>query len=140
MARVQLTLPQSFVFSTLIPVRVGDLNYGGHVGNDAILSIMHEARMQFLKHYQCTELDLFGVSLIQSDTVIVYKSESFYGDILLCEVTPTEFTRAGFDLYYRISHSDKGYDIAYAKTGMVCFDYKNRKVSAVPESFKQLFK
>jgi acyl-CoA thioesterase FadM len=140
MSRIQLVLPQTFVFSTQIPVRVTDLNYGAHVGNDAILSMMHEARMQFLKHYNCSELDLFGVSLIQSDTAIIYKAESFYGDILKFEVTPSEFTRAGFDLYYRITHAIKDYDIAHAKTGMVCFDYKNRKVTAVPDAFYQIFK
>ena len=71
---------------------------------------------------------------------MVYKSESFYGDVIRCEVMPAEFTRAGFDLYYRLSHAEKMHDIAHAKTGMVCFDYQNRKVVPVPEAFIQLFK
>jgi acyl-CoA thioesterase FadM len=48
MARIKLTLPSAFGFKTQIPVRIQDLNYGNHVSNDAILSIMHEARMQYL--------------------------------------------------------------------------------------------
>lgn len=139
MARIKLELPSYFVFSTLIPIRITDLNYGAHVGNDAILSLMHEARVQFLKHYGGSELDLFGASLIQADTAIVYKAESFYGDTLQCEVTPADFTRVGFDLYYRFTHAEKKHEIAIAKTGMICFDYKNRKVMPVPDAFLHLF-
>ena len=49
MARIKLTLPERFLFSASIPVRITDLNYGAHVGNDTILSLMHEARVQFLR-------------------------------------------------------------------------------------------
>jgi acyl-CoA thioesterase FadM len=139
MARIKLELPETFVFSTLIPIRITDLNYGAHVGNDAILSLMHEARVQFLKQYHCTELNLFGASLIQADTAIIYKAESFYGDVLKCEVSPAEFSRVGFDLYYRFTHAEKHYEIAVAKTGMICFDYQSRKVLAVPQEFVNLF-
>jgi acyl-CoA thioesterase FadM len=59
MARIKLQLPQQFIFSTLIPVRITDINYGNHVGNDAILSLLHEARMQFLNKAGYTELE-FG--------------------------------------------------------------------------------
>ena len=49
MARVKLQLPANFLFSTEIPIRISDINYGGHLGNDAVLSIVHEARIQFLQ-------------------------------------------------------------------------------------------
>ena len=49
MARIKIELPDNFPFTTSIPVRITDINYGGHVGNDTVLSIIHEARMQFLK-------------------------------------------------------------------------------------------
>ena len=139
MPRIKIELPEKFSFKTEIPVRISDINYGGHLGNDAILTIMHEARMQFLKSINCTELDLFGVSVIQADTAIVYKSEGFYGDILVCEVTPGDFSRAGFDLYYRFTNKTTGKEIAHAKTGMMCFDYDERKVVSVPQEFVKLF-
>jgi acyl-CoA thioesterase FadM len=131
-------MPERYAFSTLIPVRIYDVNYGNHLGNDAIVSIMQEARLQFLKSIGCSELDLFGASLIQADTAVVYKSEGFYGDVLTVEVQPAEFSRAGFDLYYRIrNQNDK--PVAHAKTGMVCFDYNARKIVPVPERFSSLF-
>ncbi|WP_255669390.1 hypothetical protein [Myroides oncorhynchi] len=43
MARVKLNLPTEFIFETKIPVRITDLNYGNHLGNDKLLSISHAA-------------------------------------------------------------------------------------------------
>jgi len=138
MARVQLSMPERFAFSTQIPVRIYDVNYGNHLGNDAVVSIMQEARLQFLKSIGCSELDLFGASLIQADTAVVYKAEGFYGDVLTVRVQPTDFTRAGFDLYYLVVNQNEKV-IAQARTGMVCFDYNARKIVAVPERFVELF-
>ena len=50
MARIKIDLPGKFVFSTKIPVRITDINFGGHVGNDTILSIVHETSAQFFKN------------------------------------------------------------------------------------------
>ena len=140
MARIKLTLPPTFSFSTQIPVRITDVNYGGHVGNDAILGLLHEIRMQFLKHYDYTEMDFSGVSLIMSDVAIEFKSELFYGDIITAYATATELSRVGFDLYYKLikTTGDKEIVIALAKTGMVCFDYATKKVTAVPENAKRI--
>lgn len=138
MARVTIEMPEHFFFHAMIPVRIGDINYGNHLGNDAVLSIMHEARIQFLSSIGCTETNIFGAALIQADTAIIYKSESFYGDVLTVHITPGDFTRAGFDLYYLIMNQS-GKVVATAKTGMVCFDYSQRKIMQVPEDFKKLF-
>ena len=47
MARIKVELPELFTFNTTIPIRITDLNYGNHVGNDTILSMIHEACVQF---------------------------------------------------------------------------------------------
>ncbi len=79
MPRIKLELPSAFSFSTKIPVRITDLNYGGHVGNDTILTFIHEARIQFLKNAGYSELDFAGVGMIMSDVMIEFKNELFYG-------------------------------------------------------------
>lgn len=139
MARVKIEMPSSYRFSCTIPVRIGDVNYGGHVGNDAIVSILHESRLQFLASIGCTELDAYGTAMIMSDLAVLYKGEGFYGDQLTVEVTPEELTSAGFDLFYRISTERDGKKIilAEAKTGMICFNYEQRKVARLPEALKQ---
>ena len=135
MPRTKLVLPEHFSFTTEIPVRITDLNYGGHVGNDSILSILHESREQFLRSHDYREMDLAGVGLIMSDVTIEFKNELFYGDILRASVTASEFYRVGFDLYYKLEKkvADKWVTVSTARTGMVCYDYKLKKLVAVPK-------
>ncbi|MGZ5191951.1 MAG: acyl-CoA thioesterase, partial [Flavisolibacter sp.] len=120
MSRIKIKLPPSFPFSTSIQIRITDLNYGGHVGNDTILSLVHEARMQFLKYYGYSELDIKGVGMIMIDAGIEFKAELFYGDEISVSVCANDFTRVGFDMYYKIMRSETL--IAIAKTAMVCYN------------------
>ena len=140
MSRIKITLPDTFPFSTHIPVRITDVNYGGHVGNDAILSLIHEARMQFLKHFQLEELDFAGVGLIMSDVAIEFKSELFYGDHLIAYVAAGDFSRVSFTIYYKLVKTDGETEITFAtaKTGMVCYNYALKKVTTIPEAARQL--
>ena len=129
--RIQLQLPEIFSFSTSIPVRITDLNYGAHVGNDAILSMVHEARVQYLRSLGYSELNLEGAGLIMADAALVYKGESFYGDVLTVLVAPADLNKYGFDLMYLFKNQE-GKEIARAKTGMMCFNYETRKLMGLP--------
>lgn len=139
MARIKLELPPESGFIAQIPVRIQDVNYGGHVGNDALVSVLHESRLQFLNSRAYRELDNEdGTSLIMSDVVMIYKGEAFHGDIFKVSVTPADFTPFGFDLYYRITaqRAEQTVLIAEAKTGMLCFDYSQRKLSKLTPAMK----
>lgn len=140
MARIKLTIPPDIIGTVTIPVRITDINYGNHLGNDALVSIIHEARVQWLKANNYSEIDIEGTGLIMGDLAVEYTSESFYGDVLEISIAAAEITRVGFELYYRIetNRNDKKIVIAKAKTGMICYDYTAKKVSAVPEKFKAL--
>jgi YbgC/YbaW family acyl-CoA thioester hydrolase len=139
MARIKIDLPEKFSFTTSIPVRITDINYGGHVGNDTILSLIHEARMQFLKSYGYEELKFEGAGMIMADAGIEFKNELFYGDVVIASVTITEFSKVSFDIYYKLEKEVAGKKtlVAMAKTGMVCYDYKNKKIVAVPDKAKR---
>lgn len=135
MSRLKIELPDAFPFSTKIPVRIGDINYGGHLGNDALLSILQESRVQMLRQHGWNELDVDGVGLIMTDAAIVYKSEAFYGDVLTIEIAVTDFTSAGCDVVYRVTNTTTGRLVAQAKTGIAFFDYSSRKIAAIPARF-----
>lgn len=140
MARIKIDLPAAFPFTIQIPVRIQDVNYGGHVGNDAILSIMHESRIQFLNSIGCKELDHeAGTGLIMADVAVAYKGEGFHGDIFDVAVAAGEFSAFGFEFFYNITTHRNGQTItiATAKTGMVYFDYKARKVAKLPAEMKE---
>ena len=136
MPRIKIEIPEKFLFKAEISVRISDINYGGHLGNDSLLSIIHEARVRFLKHFGYSEKDVEGIGIIMNDAAIQYKAESFYGDELLIEVGVIDFSKIGCDIVYRITNSDNKKEIALAKTGIVFFDYENKKVAPLPEKFK----
>ena len=139
MPRVILELPEQFIFSTDIAVRISDINYGGHLGHDSLISLMHEARVRFLKTYSFAESDIDGFGLIMTDLVILYKAEVFYGDTLTIKVAVHDFTKYGCDFFYRVLNREQKRDVAHAKTGIVFFDYAKRKIVGVPTSFKAAF-
>ena len=140
MARIKVELPATFSFSTSIPIRITDLNYGGHVGNDTILSLIHEGRVQYLQQFGLEELKFAGVGLIMSDVAIEFKNECFHGDVVQVWVTASDFTKVSFDVYYKLekTNGDTIEPVAFAKTGMICFDYPKKKVVAIPEGVKDL--
>ncbi len=139
MPRIKIELPADFSFSATIPVRITDINYGGHAGNDTILSLIHEARVQFLTQYNYSEINCGGVGLIMSDVGIEFKNEVFYGDTISVSVKATEFSKVTFEIYYKLEKVNDGKNIvvAVAKTGMVCFDYTNKKVAVIPKDVKE---
>lgn len=134
MERIKVSLPDHFGFSAVIPIRITDLNYGGHVGNDVFLSLVHEARQQFLHHHGYSELSFAGTSLIMADAAIEFKRELVYGDQVKVSVAASGFDKLGFDLYYllEIKAGDQWALAAKVKTGMLCFDYAAKKKVAVP--------
>ncbi len=140
MARIKIDIPEQVIGTFTIPIRIADINYGNHVGNDAFVSIIHEARMQWLQQYRYTELKIEGIGLIMSDLAIEFKNESFYGDVVEVKLGAGEISRVGFELYYQLFTKRNNEDIllANAKTGMVCYDYYAKKVAAIPEKLKAI--
>ena len=133
MPRVKVALPDTFSCTTEIPVRITDLNYGGHLGNDALLGLLHEARIQFLR-----SLGLRGdydpitkLGFIMVDVAVEYKGEAFHGDVLRFAMAAADANKYGFDVVYHV-HNQDGKEIARAKTGMLCFDYNVRQLRLLP--------
>lgn len=139
MAKLIIEQPSKIHFTATIAVRITDLNYGGHVGNDTTLSIIHEARMQFLNHYGYSEMDVDGAGIIMRDSSVIYKAEIFYPQQLKVDVGVTEMGRSGFSLLYRITDANTDKEMARARTTLIFFDYNKRKPTRTPEKFKLLF-
>ncbi|MGA9539404.1 MAG: thioesterase family protein [Desulfobacterales bacterium] len=140
MARIELNLPDNFSFSTDVRVRISDINYGNHLGNDALLSLVHEARLQFLQSRGFSELDIDGCGLILTDAVIVYKSQGFHGDLLTILAAVDDFNKYGCDFFFKVIQKNSGKEVARAKTGIVFFDYNRQKMVPVPSAFLDAFR
>lgn len=139
MARIELTLPKDFSFSTDLRVRISDINYGNHLGNDALLALVHEARLQFLQSRGFSEMNIGGCGLILTDAVIVYKSQGFHGDLLTIFTVAGDVTKYGCDFFYKVIQKESGKEVARAKTGVVFFDYPRQKMVPVPTAFLDAF-
>ena len=137
MARVKFNLQGREVYKTTIRVRVDDVNYGGHLGNDSVLTLCHEARIGFLNETGHSEANLYGRSIIMTDAMVLYKAEGNLGDKLDITLYLDDVGRYGFDLYYALK--GQGKEIARVKTGIAFFDYDRGKIAACPDEFSQKY-
>lgn len=136
MSRIKLEIPEIKVFETDLTIRISDINYGNHLGNDSVLSLMHEARYSFYKSLGYpNELNIDGIGTIQVDTAIQYKGEGFHGDQVLIEIFLGDTTPKSMDLYYKLT--SEGRILALGKTGIAFYNYSEKKVSNMPVSIQK---
>lgn len=136
MARIQIQLPQQFPFSTDITLYQSHINYGGHLDNALLLTLVSEARVRFLKSLGYTELDVEGVGIVVSDAALQYRSEAFYSEVMVLHMGAADLGPKGFDMVWSMNDRSTGREVARGKTGIVFFDYKTRKVVAMPDAFR----
>lgn len=140
MARIRLSFPDEvFSFSTEMPVRITDINGANHLGNDALISMLSEARAQFLVSHGIQEADREGTGIIVTDLATMYQSESFFPEMLKFEVGLMDFNRYGGDFVFRVSKAESGQPVALAKYGFVFFNYLRKQVVPIPEDFRARF-
>ena len=139
MARAKIELPEKFIFSTEIEIRITDINYGGHLGNDSLLAILQEARLQFLRHYGFTEKNVTGCGIIMADAVIIYKSQAYYGEVLKIELNLADFSKHACDIINQVSKKSDGKEVARAKTRIAFFDYQQNRTVYIPQTFLAIF-
>lgn len=127
MARVVIDLPKTFPFSTELDVRIQHINRGNHVGNDAMIAFLNEARLRYMPE-QINTLRDSHIWMINADLAVIYKSEAFYGEVLKVEVVADEFHKYGFDLFFRVTEKKTGREVVHAKMAMLLFDSSTRKL------------
>lgn len=136
MTKVDIEIIDPIIYSTEVPVRVSDLNYGNHLGHDSVLTLMQEARVNFYRAagFQ-NELSFEGtVGQIIANATLQYRSEAFLGDVLVINISVSNVTKVGFDMLYQLVNKISGKEVARGRTGVYCFDYEKRRVASIPES------
>ncbi|MBN2240313.1 MAG: thioesterase family protein [Dehalococcoidales bacterium] len=134
MPRKTITLPNEFIFSTEIPIRIGDINRRNHLSNTAYLVIAEEARKRFFTSLGFTDNGTPGY--IITDTTIIYMNQAYYGQVLKVEVGAGSMTEKALSLVYRISDTETGLEFARVESGMLFYDYREKKVVVIPENVK----
>jgi acyl-CoA thioester hydrolase len=135
MPRIKLTEQPSYPFEMSLTVRVTDLNYGAHLANNAVVELLHEARVNLLRQLGCSEHNLGDgqTGIIMGDLVVNFKQEGFLFDQLKIKSCVAEFSRRGFRIFHKVCKGDD--TLALAETGIIAFDYENRRPAPIPEAF-----
>ncbi|NIA54625.1 thioesterase [Massilia sp. TW-1] len=140
MARLTLTFPEDqYYYTTLLTVRVTDINAGNHLGNDSMISMISEARARFLFEYGVAEAERDGTGIIVTDLATTYRAEAHARDQLLFEVGVMDFNKYGGDITFRVTRPKDKVLVAMAKQGFVFFNYKRSQVVVMPDEFRAKF-
>lgn len=137
MPRIKIELPESFPFTTEIALYQSHMNYGGHLDNALLLTIVSEARSRFFKSLGYHEGNVEGVGIIIADAALQYKSEAFQGEVMVVRMAANDFGKNGCDLVWCMTEKESGREVARGKAGIVFLDYAARKVAPVPEEFRR---
>jgi acyl-CoA thioester hydrolase len=136
MARIQIEILEQFPFVTEVGLYLSHMNYGGHLDNALLLTVISETRVRFFQFLGFTELNIEGVGILVADAAVQYRSEAFHGEVMVVRMGAVEFSKHGCDLLWCMNEKSSGREVARGKTGIVFFDYAARKVMPVPEKFR----
>jgi acyl-CoA thioester hydrolase len=138
MPRIKVAVPEQFLFSMERTVGISDVNYAKHLDSVSMVTILHEARLQFLASLGFTESNVYGLGLVVTDLAVDYRSESFANDCLIIDVGVSKFNRYGFDIGIQVTNSALESVVCNAKIGVVFFDFDKHEITQVPAAFKTM--
>lgn len=135
MPRVRLEARERYEFCHRLTVRATDLNYAGHLGNEALLGLVHEARSRLMAEldFDTVHISESGVGLAIADLVVNFKAEAFAHQCLEIDSHIGEIGEKSFRLFHRLRCGERV--IALVETGIVAYDYQTRSVTQLPEAF-----
>ncbi len=117
-------------------IRISDINYGGHMGNDRALSLFQDARIFFLEEMGFSEKKIGeNIGVILTKAEVEYKREVFLHDELMATVTPGEIRSRSFELVYSFTRQCDGAEVFKGKTVLVAYDYYSSKTTQLPGQF-----
>ena len=126
-------MDNDYRFSIPLTVRVGDLNYGNHVGHHKFLLYFQEARIAYLAQFGCSELDIKGLGMKVTAVQCRYKRELFLGDDIDVYCKVSELKSKRFTMQYQINKQE--IVCAFGTTDNVCFDNNAKRVARLPIDF-----
>jgi acyl-CoA thioester hydrolase len=117
-------------------VGIGDINYGGHMGNDKALQVFHDARINFLEQLGYSELNMGdNIVVIVVEANVKYKKEVFLHDILETVVWVSKIDGLKWTISYDTKRKNDNKIVLTGSTVMFCYDYHRKKIDKIPEDF-----
>lgn len=121
-------------------VTIGDINYGGHLGNERALLIFQEARIRLLHSHGYSEADIGeGKGIVVVEAGCRYSKEVFLHDELELRVSFEKITSKSFTLNYSVIRLQDRQQVFSGFTTILPFDYQSRKAARLPKTFLATF-
>jgi len=118
-------------------VTVGDINYGGHMGNERALVAFHQGRIAWLNSMGYSELNIGEeIGIIQRESKVEYLKEAFMGDLLTIKISDVILKRSSFRIKYEIRNQRDDL-IIIGDTLMIAFDSVRKKIVSLPKEFRE---
>ncbi len=140
MQRLKISAPEKLIFAMKHTVGISEVNYARHMDSVAMITLIHEARLQFLASLGFTESNIYGLGMVVTDLAIDFRSESFANDLLVIEVGTSKFNKYGFDIGFKVTNNALETVVCIAKTGVVFFDFDKHKLAELPKVFESILK
>lgn len=140
MTRIDIELPEKFLFAKKFTIQPEDINHAKHMGNERILVFTNQIRIDFYKHLQLADIDWEkGEGTILANHSIKYIAEGFLGEEIECQVGILNLSSCSFDmLFYFVKNNGK--PLAIVRTGCVYFNYHTKKIQELPMAFVEAFR
>ena len=136
MARIQFDYSGDYGFTTELQVYISPVNYGGHLDNALLLTLVSEARVRFFRALGHSEANVGGLPIVVGDMQAQYRSEAYHGETLRVEMMPLDLSRCAFDLVWRITEVAQGREVARGKSGIVFVNGATRRAATMPEAVR----
>lgn len=138
MERVKLEFPaEAIIHRHPLAVRVTDMNYGRHLGHDALVSLLHEARIQAFAALGLSEWDMHGYPTLVADLAVQYQSEARWPDALIIATAVPEPQGKALTVYQRIYQAESEQIVATARVNQLLIDVASGRPIEVPEQIQQ---
>ncbi len=131
-------LMKEYKFSISIKVRIGDINYGNHVGYQNYFLFFQDARIAYLKQFEFSEFDINGYGMLVSAADCKYKQELYLGDEIHVTCRVSKLKPKMFIMEYQIERDGKM--CATGSTTNVCYDYGKKQATKLPQTFVKAIK
>lgn len=123
------------IFVCELPVRVGDLAGGVHVGNQTLLAYINEAQMQCFVALGFPSLTVDGCMPIMRHLDMDFRAEARYGETLHVHLRVTDIGERDYRLQAELVSQPAGRIVAAANLRMKFIDLQSGRSVAVPAAF-----
>jgi acyl-CoA thioester hydrolase len=138
-------LPGDFAHAHPVEIRFADTDAMGHVNNASYLTYAEIARVAYYERVTGAPLPLRAhgadEGMILAEIRITYRSQAFYGEILVVESRVDRIGRTSFTMVHRLTAPESRHGparlIAVADSALVAYDYGTERPIPVSQTLAE---